>query len=288
MTTTTAETARTASPPARSAAPLGRVLLAELRWILRRPRNLLALLLLTGLPVLIGTVIALTGGPPQGDGPPMLASVAGNGLVLPIVTLMLAQNLLLPLVAAMVAADALAGESSHGTLRGLLLAPVGRVRLVWVKAFGVLVMTVLAVTVIAVSGVITGLVLIGSDGLVTLSGTTLPLGDALGRVALAVGWSSVQMAGIGAIALAISSLTDHPLVVLAVTLGALIVFGVLGAIPSLEWLHPLLITTGWPSIADVLRDPIATDNLLTGLWRAGCYILIGMSATIARMATKDL
>ncbi|MDR7302799.1 ABC transporter permease [Haloactinomyces albus] len=290
-TTTTAPTGAAtgaAAPPARSAAPLGRVLLAELRWILRRPRNLLALLGLAALPVLIGTVIALTGGPSPGDGPPLLASVAGNGLVLPIVTLMLTQNLLLPLVSAMVAADALAGESSHGTLRGLLLAPVSRVRLVWVKATGVLVMTVLAVTVIAVSGVLTGLVVVGSDGLVTLSGTTLPLGEALGRVALAVGWCSVQMVAIGAIALAISSLTDHPLVVLAVTLGTLIVFGVLAAIPSLEWLQPFLVTTGWYSIADFLRDPIATGDLLTSLWRAGCYILVGVSATIARMATKDL
>lgn len=287
MSTATPDVTRASPTARRTSAPLGRVLLAELRWVLRRPRNLFALLGLAALPVLIGTIIALTGGPSPGDGPPLLASVASNGLVLPIVTLMLTQNLLLPLVSAMVAADALAGESSHGTLRGLLLAPVGRVRLVWVKATGVLVMTVLAVAVIAVSGVLTGLVIVGSDGLVTLSGTTLPLGEALGRVALAAGWSAVQMAAIGAIALAISSLTDHPLVVLAVTLGTLIVFGVLTAIPSLGWLQPFLVTTGWYSIADFLRDPITTGDLLTSLWRAGCYILIGVSATIARMATKD-
>lgn len=274
-------------PARRTSAPLGRVLLSELRWVLRRPRNLLALLGLACLPVLIGVVIALTGGPAPGDGPPMLSSVAGNGLVLPVVTLMLAMNLLLPLITAMVAADALAGESSHGTLRGLLLAPVSRVRLVWVKATGVLVMTVLAVTVIAVSGVLTGLVIVGGDGLVTLSGTTLPLWAAIGRVALAAGWAAVLMAGIGAVALAISSLTEHPLVVLAVTLGALIVFGVLGTIPSLDWLHPFLITTNMFAVADVLRDPIPTGDLLTGLWRAGCYVLVGVSATIARMATKD-
>lgn len=273
--------------PNRTAAPLGRVVLAELRWVLRRPRNLFALLGLAALPVLIGTVIALTGGPSPGDGPPLMASVASNGLVLPIFTLILAQNLLLPLVCSMVAADALAGESSNGTLRGLLLAPVSRVRLVWVKATGVLVMTVLAVAVIGISGAITGLVVVGSDGLVTLSGTTLPLGEALGRVALAVGWSAVQMLAVGAIALAISSLTDHPLVVMAVTVGTIIVFGVLGAIPSLGWLEPWLVTSGWYSIADFLRDPVATHELLPSTWRALCYIVVGVSATIARMATKD-
>ncbi|RCW42761.1 ABC-2 type transport system permease protein [Halopolyspora algeriensis] len=288
MTTTPAEAERASSPPHRSAAPLVRVLSAELRWVLRRPRNLLALLLVAALPVLIGTAIVLGGSPPPGHGPPVLSSVAGNGLMLPVATLVLAQNLLLPLIAAMVAADALAGESSHGTLRGLLLAPVGRVRLVWVKAFGVLAMTVLAVAVIVVSGTITGLVAFGGDGLVTLSGTTLPLGEALGRVALAAGWSAIQMLAVGAVALAISSTTEHPLVVLAVILGSLIVFGVLGAIPALEWLQPVLITTGWSSVVDVLRDPILAENLLTGLWRAGCYVLIGISATIARMTTRDI
>ncbi|MEU5851987.1 ABC transporter permease [Saccharopolyspora shandongensis] len=272
---------------ARTSAPLGRVLLAELRWVLRRPRNLLALVLLAGLPVLLGTAIAVTGGPGGRGGGSLLAAAAGNGLVLPIAALVLAQTLLLPLVVAMVAADALAGESAHGTLRGLLLAPVGRVRLVGVKAAGVLVMAMLSVVVIAISGVLTGLVIVGGDGMVTLSGTTLPIGSALGRVALAAGWSAVQMAAVGAIALAISSLTEHPLVVMAATMGGLIVFGVLGTIPALDWLQPLLITTDWSAVMDVLRDPISGDTLVTGLLRAGCYLLIGLSAAIARVVTKD-
>lgn len=255
--------------------------------MLRRPRNLLALLLLAGLPVLLGTAIAITGGPGSRGGGSILAAVAGNGLVLPVAALVLAQSLLLPLVVAMVAADALAGEASHGTLRGLLLAPVGRVRLVGIKAFGVLVLAVLAVTVVAVSGVLTGLVIVGGDGMVTLSGTTLPIGSALGRVALAAGWSAVQMAAVGAVALAISSLTEHPLVVMAATMGGLIVFGVLGTIPALDWLQPVLITTDWSAVMDVLRDPMSGDTLVTGLFRAGCYLLIGLSATIARVVTKD-
>jgi ABC-2 type transport system permease protein len=269
----------------RTSAPLLRVLLAELRWILRRPRNLLALLLLACLPVLMGIGVAVTGG---GDGPSVLASVAGNGLVLPVVALVIAQALLLPLVVAMVAADAFAGESAHGTLRGLLLAPVSRVRLVGVKAFGVLVMAVLAVTVLAVSGVLTGLIVVGSDGLVTLSGTMVPVGPALVRVLMAVGWVTVQAAAVGMIALAISSLTDHPLVVLAATMGTLIVFGVLGTIPALSWLQPLLINTDLSAVMDVLRDPITTGNLYTSLLRAGCYLLIGLSASVARVVTKDV
>nr|WP_245556010.1 ABC transporter permease subunit [Actinopolyspora mortivallis] len=258
---------------------------SELGWVLRRPRNLLALFGLAMLPVLIGTVLTLTDS--AGSGPSLFAAMAGNGLVLPVFSLMMTQNLLLPLVTAMVAADALAGESAHGTLRGLLLAPVGRVRLVTVKAIGVASMIVLAVGVITLSGVLTGLTVVGGDGLVTLSGTTLPLGPALGRVALAAGWCAVQMAAVGAVALAVSAATEHPLLVMAVTVGGLIVFGVLEAFPNLEWLKPVMLTTDWYSISDVLSDPIRSQDLLTGLWRACCYILIGFSAATARMATKD-
>ncbi|SDR18712.1 ABC transporter permease [Actinopolyspora saharensis] len=271
----------------RESAPLGRVIRAELSWVLRRPRNLLALLGLTALPVLIGTVVALTGTPAAGSGPRLLSAMAGNGLVLPVFSLMMTQNLLLPLVTAMVAADALAGESANGTLRGLLLAPVGRVRLVAVKAIGVLTVVVLAVGLIAVSGAVTGLVVVGGDGFVTLSGTTLSLGPALGRVAMAAGWCAVQMAAVGAVALAVSAVTDHPLVVMAVAVGGLIVFGVLEALPALEWLKPVFLTADWYSIGNVLSDPVRSADLLTGLWRAGCYILVGMSAATALMATKD-
>lgn len=270
---------------ARTAAPLLRVLSAELRWILRRPRNLLALFLLACLPLLIGVGVTVSRG---NRGPDLLSSLAGNGLVLPVLTLVIAQTLLLPLVIAMVAADAFAGESSHGTLRGLLLAPIGRVRLVAVKAFGVVVMAILAVTVIAVSGVLTGLLVVGGDTMVTLSGTTVPVVQALGRVLLAVAWSAVQVTAIGMIALAVSSLTDHPLVVMASTLGMLIIFGVLGQIPALDWLQPLLVTTNLTAVIDVLRDPITTGGMGTGLFRAVCYLLIGVSATVARIATKDV
>lgn len=273
------------APPARTSAPVLRVLHSELRFVLRHPRNLVALILLACLPVLIGIGVTVVGG---NGGPSVLSSLAGNGLVLPVLTLVLAQTLLLPLVIAMVAADAFAGESAHGTLRGLLLAPVGRVRLVAVKAFGVVMMAVLAVAVIAVSGVLTGLLVVGGDSMVTLSGTTVPMADALVRVLLAAGWSTVQVAAIGMIALAISSLTDHPLVVMAATLGLLIIFGVLEQIPALNWLQPVLITTDLSAVIDVLREPITTGALGTGLFRAGCYLLIGVSASVARIATKDV
>ncbi|MBV8542362.1 MAG: ABC transporter permease [Pseudonocardiales bacterium] len=274
-----------ASGPVR--APLGRLLRSELRWVLRRPRTQIALGLLALVPVLIGIGIAVAGSPGGG----LLTQIAGNGLVLPVAALSISLTLLLPLAVTMAAADALAGESAHGTLRGLLLAPVSRTRLVLVKAVGVLTVAVSAVAAVTVLGIITGLALLGpsgsTHGLLTLSGTEIGPGSALVRVSLAATWTVGQLAAVGAVALAVSSATEHPLVVLAAVLGALIVFGVLSAIPALDWLQPVLLTTGWFAIVDVLRDPLPLDGLATSSLRAGCYLLIGLGLTLARTATRE-
>ncbi|GAA1842325.1 ABC transporter permease subunit [Pseudonocardia ailaonensis] len=269
----------------RTAAPLGRLLAAEVRWVFRRPRTLITLGLFALIPILIavGVVVA------DRNGPGLIGTIAGNGLVLPIAALTVALTLLLPLAVAMAAADALAGEASHGTLRGLLLAPVSRLRLVGVKAFGVLVVACAAVLVIAVIGVLAGMVVVGdADGqMVTLSGTSLSLGAGLARVALVGIWVVGQLAAVGAVALAVSSLTEHPLVVLACVLGGLIAFGVLGAIPALDWLGPWLLTSGWSAATDALRDPIDLSAMGSSTLRALCYAAIGVGLTVWRMQRRD-
>jgi ABC-2 type transport system permease protein len=171
----------------------------------------------------------------------------------------------------------------------LLLAPVGRLRLVVMKAFGVLVVAVAAVVVIAVVGVLAGLVVVGTaDGLlVTLSGTTVGLGEALGRVALVALWTVGQLLAVGAVALAVSALTEHPLVVLAAVLAGLIVFGVLGAIPALDWLQPYLLSSGWAAGTDALRDPLPLGGMLEATLRAACYLVVGAGATVVTMLRRD-
>ena len=265
-------------------APLARLLFSEVRWVLRRPRTLVMLGVFALLPVLIAVGVALAG-PGRG----LIAAIAGNGLVLPVAALTLALALLLPLAVAMAAADAIAGESAHGTLRALLIAPVSRLRLVGMKAFGVLVVATLATLVIAIVGVIAGLLVVGgADGqLVTLSGTVVGLGGALARVALVVVWTVGQLAAIGAVALAISACTDHPLVVLASVLATVTVFGVLSAVPALDWLQPWLLTTGWSAGTDALRDPLPLGGMLESSLRALCYIAVGGGVTAYRMLRRD-
>lgn len=268
-------------------APLGRQLRSELRWILRRPRTVIGLASLCLVPILagVGLWFAVDGDGPAGPG--LAAIIAGNGLVLPVFTLFLALPLLLPLVGAIWAADGLAGEAQHGTLRGLMISPVGRLRLLGIKAFGVATMTLLAATLIAFVGAITGVVLFGGEGMLTLSGSTLSFGAALGRIVLTIVLVTVQVWGVAAIAMAISACTEHPLVVMAATMAGVIVSTVLGIFSALDWLHPYLITSAWEGLIDVMRDPLPTEALWRSTALAGCYVLIGMSLAAMRLATKD-
>ena len=277
---------------ARTHAPIGRLFRSELRLVLRRPRTLIALGLLVLVPVIAGIGIAVTANNPQSagpnDGPGALAAIVdNNGLVLPVFVLFMAMQMLLPMVGAMWAADAVAGEASTGAMRNLLVAPVGRARLLAVKAFGVATATVIGVALMTLSGIISGMLLLGGSGMLTMSGTTLTFWPSFGRIMLAAVLVIIQVFAVAAVALAISTLTEHPLVVMAVALGGIIIFGVLNAISALSWLHPYLITQSWFGMVDVMRDPMPTNNITEGIIRAACYMVIGYSLAFARMLTKD-
>lgn len=279
-----------AAVPARASVPLPRLYLAELRWIFRRPRTLVVLGLLGLIPIIVAIALAVgrsTDNGPGNGGVALLTSATGNALVLPVATLAVTLNLLLPLTTAMSAGDAIAGELSHGTLRGWLLAPVSRGRLLTVKALGVGTFTLAAVVLMSVIGVLAGLVISGTGSLFTLSGTTLSFGAALGQIAIAAGWVTLQLWAIGAVALAISACTEHPMLVVVSVLAGTIVSAVLLLLSSVAWLHPFLLPQSWDSLVDVLRDPMPGAGLAEGAVRAACYLVIGLSLAYARITTKD-
>src|SRR5215211_7932100 len=110
------------------------VLRVELGKLVRRPRTWITVALLAGLPTVIAVFVHVTGiGPRPGEGPALLSEVLNNGLLLPAAALALILPVFLPVAVAVVAGDAVAGEASAGTLRYLLVRPVGRSRLLVVK-----------------------------------------------------------------------------------------------------------------------------------------------------------
>ena len=264
-----------------------RFLRSELGLIARRRRNQAALAALAVIPVVIAIVIAATK-PAPGSGPPLFAAMLGNGLITILAGLSIELALFLPLAVSVIAGDSIAGEANTGTLRYLLTVPVGRVRLLAVKFTAVVVTTVVVVGVVGLTGGITGVALFGTGDMVTLSGTTLPFWSALGRVGLVALYMVACLVAVGAVALFVSTLTEQPIGAAVAMLMFIIVSQILGAINEIDWLHPYLISNYWSAWGDLLRDPPGYDQVLLGLASAAAYTAVGLTASWARLTTKDI
>src|ERR1700758_1217875 len=121
----TAEDLRGASPqeaggadvagrPAAWAGPVrswARLLRSELALVFLRLRNLVLLAVLAAVPVVLGLVLKFSSPQPgggSGDGPAFLGQVAGNGVFLAFLALVVELTLILPLVIAVVSGDSIA------------------------------------------------------------------------------------------------------------------------------------------------------------------------------------
>jgi ABC-2 type transport system permease protein len=272
--------------------PWLRMLRSELGLIFRRWRNLLLLAVLVGIPVLLGIALRVSvprgGGGGGGPGSVFLFQVAGNGVFLSFLALTIMLTLVLPLVVAVVSGDSLAGEASAGTLRYLLVVPAGRARLLSVKYAAIVVFSLISSLLVAASALIMGVVLFPVGPVTMLSGTTMPLSEGLLRLLFVVLYVSAAMAMLGAIGLAISSLTEHPIAAIAAIMIITVASEVSDNIPQFAVVRPYLPTHWWLSFDSLLRTPIDTTELTHGLLSIGVYIVIFCSIAWAKFSNADI
>jgi ABC-2 type transport system permease protein len=265
---------------------------SEVRLVFGRPRNLALLAVLAVVPVFFGIVFRLTlssvsAGP--GGGPEFLNQLAGNGVFLALVVLFLTLSLLmLPLGIAVVAGDAIAGEASLGTLRGLLTVPAGRTRLLAVKFAVIVVFSVTACLVVAVIALVMGLILFPSGPVTLLSGTTVSLGSGILRVLLVALYCAAALASLGTIGLAVSTLTQHPVGAIASVLVATVASEICDQVQQLSAIHPYLPTHFWLSWDGLFRSPVAWSGVGHGLVSFAVYAVIFGAVAWARLTSADV
>jgi ABC-2 type transport system permease protein len=276
------------APAAAGRRTVGRLLRSELGMIFKRRRNLVLLAVLALIPVLIGTAIKLSSSPGAGEGPQFIDRIAGNGLFLSLTAMVVVLPLFLPMAVSVVAGDSIAGEANLGTLRYLLVAPVRRGRLLAVKYTAVLAFCLVAVLVVATAGVITGAALFPIGRVTLLSGTTIALSEAMLRTLLVALYVGVSMAGLAAIGLLASTLTEVPVGAMAATLTLSIISQVLDSIPQVSVIHPYLFTHRWLAFGDLLRDPVAGGELWLGIATQAAWAGVCLSLAWARFSTSDV
>jgi ABC-2 type transport system permease protein len=265
---------------------------AELRLVLLRRRNLLLLAVTAVFPLIIGIALRLAAPHPDGGGggggPAFFNQLAGNGVFLTFIALSTLLILVLPVVVAVVAGDAVAGEAGYGTLRYLLAVPAGRTRLLAVK-YGVIVTFGLCATfIVSVVALLAGTVLFPVGPVTLLSGTTVSLADGLLRLLFVTLYVAAAMAALGAIGLAISTLTEHAIGAIAAIMILVVTSEVLDNVPQLAAIGPYLPTHWWLSFDALLRAPVDTATLLHGLLSFAVYAVLAGAFAWARFTSSDI
>jgi ABC-2 type transport system permease protein len=269
----------------------------ELRKLLVSRRTWVTILLIDALPTLVAVLLAVTEvGPRPGTGPAFLSAVLTDGKLFPLAALGIVLPLFLPIAVALNAGDAIAGEAQAGTLRYVLVRPVGRTRLLVAKLTSVMAFVVLTVLVVAVTAYVVGVLLLGGSrvptggtvGTASISGGTFSTQELLLRTGLALGYAMVCMLGVAAIALFLSTVTRSPLGAALGALAVLIASTILLGLEAASALQPYLPTRYWLAFVDLFREPILWRDVLRGVALQAVYVVVFLAAGWANFMTKDV
>jgi ABC-2 type transport system permease protein len=265
------------------------LMLSELQVMFTRRRTWAMLAAIALIPILLAiAVYASADRLAPGEGPPFVDRVTQNGLFTGFAAMLLATPLFLPLTVAVVSGDTIAGEAGQGTLRYLLIAPVGRLRLLIVKYLGTVVFVIAGTLTLMIAGALIGSLLFPVGPVTLLSGDVIGLGESFVRMGLVALYVTVSLLGMLAIGLFISTLTTIPVGAMTGVLVASGVSQILDNLPQVAVIHPWLFTHYWLDFADMLRQPIELGNLGANLLLQLGYVALFGALAYGRFSSKDV
>jgi ABC-2 type transport system permease protein len=126
------------------------------------------------------------------------------------------------------------------------------------------------------------------DSVSSLSGAPLSPADLALRLLGAMGYITISMLGVGAIALFLSTVTTSSLGATLGALAALITSQVLVTLDAAASVTPYLPTRYWLAWIDFFRDPIFLRDIRAGVLVQLGYVVVLMLAAWANFTTKDV
>jgi ABC-2 type transport system permease protein len=215
-------------------------------------------------------------------------SLADSGLAVPLVVLGFSALWAFPVLASIVGGDVFSAEDRYGTWTTMLTRSRSRAEVFGGKVLAALCFSTLAVATLAASSVAAGVLVIGRQPVIDLSGILRQPREALFRVMLA--WMSVLPPTFGFTGLAVltSIATRHT----AAGIGLPVIAGLLMQLAALidgpEAIRRLLITSAFETWHGFLTEPPYYGPLAGGTIVSGVYLLTCLAIAYRVLRQRDI
>ncbi|MEW2358136.1 ABC transporter permease subunit [Spirillospora sp. NPDC029432] len=287
----------TATTPARAAAErstgykVRRTLPLRVEFVrqFRRRRTLVAFGILLVLPWVLVAAFQIGGDEMGPDGMPSLVDVATAGaLNFALFALFVATGFLLVVAVALFCGDTVASEAGWSSLRYLLAAPVPRARLLRQKLIVSLSYAAAAVLVLPLMSLVAGAVVFGWGPVELPTGGSVPVGTALERMAIIVGYSLIVQLVVASLAFLLSVVTDSPLGAVGGAVGLVIVSNILDAVTALGGWRDFLPSHWMWAWMDALQPQIQWSGMAKGTAVSVAYSVVLLALAFRRFQRKDV
>ena len=182
-------------------------------------------------------------------------AVKDSGLAVPLVVLGFAALWGLPVMSGIAGGDLFSAEDRYNTWKLVLTRARTRAELFTGKLVAALALSSAAVVVLAASSLAAGVLVVGAQPIVGLSGVLLPVPDATARIGLA--WLSVlpPTLALTSVAIAVSIVTRSSVAGVGVPVLAALAMQLLALVDGPELPRRLLITSAFGAWHGLLADP---------------------------------
>jgi ABC-2 type transport system permease protein len=201
-----------------------------------------------------------------------------SGFAAPLVVLGFAALWAFPVLTAVVAGDLFSSEDRYGTWPTVLTRSRSRTELFAGKVVSALAFSILAVAALGASSLLAGVLLVGRQPLVDLSGVLLSSPQAFGRVVLA--WLSVLPPAFGftALAVLVSVATRSSAAGIGLPVVAGLVMQLCAYVDGPEAVRRLLLGSGFAAWHGLLTEhpyyrPVIDGTIVSGAYAAVCLTI---------------
>jgi ABC-2 type transport system permease protein len=264
-------------------------MVVELLRQAKRRRTWVALLFVLAVPLVVIGALKVNGPSSSGGGSNDFVDIATrSGLNAAFFVLVVTSQFLLVVLVALFAGDSVASEGSWGSLRYLLVRPVGRMRLLRVKLSVAVTYGVAAIVATPLVALVAGTLAFGWKPVTTPFGGGFSAASGVWRLAAVDGYVMAMLGCVVALAFLFSTMTDAPLAAVGGSVMLIVVSQVLDQVTALGVVRDALPTHYWFSWTGLLQTPPDTSTVSVGLLTAIPWTVVPLLLAFWNFRRKDI